>query len=169
MNKNILWIAIFGVVVLLGIADLAYHYPRLPDKVASHFDGAGNPNGWTSRAGLLQSFVLVTFLIALSFPGVLWLLPIIPRGMINFPHKEYWLAPERVAQTQSRIGAYLMAMGTLTMAFLALTMHAVMQVNIQPPPPKLPDYTWVSLIFYITFMLGICAAMYFAFKKPPED
>ncbi|TDI38308.1 MAG: DUF1648 domain-containing protein [Acidobacteria bacterium] len=39
-------------IVLLAVAGivLAYHYyPQMPDFVASHFDGQGTPNDYTSR------------------------------------------------------------------------------------------------------------------------
>ncbi|HPZ97428.1 MAG TPA: DUF1648 domain-containing protein, partial [Phycisphaerae bacterium] len=51
--------------VLVGmlLIELAVYYPRLPDRVASHFGASGEPDGWQSK----QAFT--TFTIA--FPIVL--------------------------------------------------------------------------------------------------
>jgi hypothetical protein len=45
-------IALLAATVLYGL-QLAVYYPELPDRVASHFDAAGNPDGSMSKAGFL--------------------------------------------------------------------------------------------------------------------
>jgi uncharacterized membrane protein len=32
-----------------AVVQLAWAYPQLPELVATHFDGAGRPNGWMRR------------------------------------------------------------------------------------------------------------------------
>lgn len=48
MRLPYLAFTLLGIVLL---ADLALTVPALPEPVATHFDGAGNPNGWMSRRG----------------------------------------------------------------------------------------------------------------------
>ena len=39
----------FLALALAAIAQALWQHGRLPEKVASHFDGGGAPNGWLSR------------------------------------------------------------------------------------------------------------------------
>lgn len=74
---------------------------QLPERVATHFNGSGEPNGWMSRSAH-QEFMLI---FGLAFPMVIVLLcyasRFLPRGLVNIPHREYWLAPERRAETSN--------------------------------------------------------------------
>ena len=49
---------------LLAIAVLQtlYYYPQMPAVVASHFDGLGAPNGWSSRNGFFALYLGITTL-----------------------------------------------------------------------------------------------------------
>ncbi len=80
--------------ILLGASISWWHaYPELPERVASHFNGAGVPNGWMTKD---QFFTLSAFLVALAiFTGLLppFLISKMNPSLINLPNKEYWLAP----------------------------------------------------------------------------
>ena len=41
--------AVFIALVALAVAQAIFYYPQLPGTMASHFDGAGHPNGWSSK------------------------------------------------------------------------------------------------------------------------
>ena len=63
---------------LLGIVALQafIYYPQLPAQLASHFDAAGRPNGWSSKSAYfaLQAFiVLVLTLCFAALPAWLFL------------------------------------------------------------------------------------------------
>ena len=49
MNRYLLYAVIWSALVLGAVADLAVHYPRLPEKVATHFNESGRPDGWSTR------------------------------------------------------------------------------------------------------------------------
>jgi len=48
MNRYLLYAVIWSALVLGAVADLAVHYPRLPEKVATHFNESGRPDGWST-------------------------------------------------------------------------------------------------------------------------
>ena len=50
-----------GFVFVLMIAYAVSCWNRLPDRVASHFDGAGNANGWMTKGALAAIFLTVEF------------------------------------------------------------------------------------------------------------
>jgi uncharacterized membrane protein len=47
-----------GAALLAAIGDVALHWSILPQRIPTHFDAAGNPNGWGGKSMLL--FLLAT-------------------------------------------------------------------------------------------------------------
>jgi uncharacterized membrane protein len=88
------------VALLILAAGIVLHWehylPLLPECVASHIDASGKANQWTSKAtfvtGARMFFALIPIMV-LSL-GAISLLAIrtLPPGLVNVPHKEYWLA-----------------------------------------------------------------------------
>ena len=90
--------------ISLGVAQALYFRAELPARVASHFDGAGRPNGWMARDGfvLFQCGLVLTLGALFGIGGRL--LKVTPNGWINLPNKNYWLAPERRAESVAVLG-----------------------------------------------------------------
>lgn len=63
-----------GLVALFAAAAFSvWAYPRLPERVATHFDIHGNPNGWSSplvAAGLVPVLGVVLVLVFLVLPRI---------------------------------------------------------------------------------------------------
>ena len=77
----------------------AWSGSHLPESVATHFNGAVRPDGWMSRSDH-QSFMLKFGLLFPLFVVVLcFATRFVPANLINVPHREYWLAPERRKET----------------------------------------------------------------------
>jgi uncharacterized membrane protein len=91
---------LFCLLLIMGLLQLAHFYPLLPARVASHFDAYGTPNGWAPKEG----FFVLSIIILLVPSVVLFAGPNLAKTRhpqhINLPNKAYWLAPERVAETQ---------------------------------------------------------------------
>src|SRR2546423_1804970 len=95
------------VVLLLFVAaaaiDYALYLRLMPDRVATHFSGAGLPNGWMSRRQLaLFDVGLLGFLLLLLI-GLGLLGRFLPPTLINVPHRDYWFAPERRRESADRL------------------------------------------------------------------
>ena len=88
--------------VLAGGAIAAWYWPALPERVASHFDGAGRPNGWSSKESFVGLMLGMTVFHAALFLGIEQLVRRAPAKWINLPHKEEWLAPARAGGRQGR-------------------------------------------------------------------
>ena len=90
---------VYGVLLIMGLLQLAHFYPLLPARVASHFDAYGTPNGWAPK----EAFLLLRVIILLVPAVILFAGPNLAKSRperINLPNKSYWLAPERVGETQ---------------------------------------------------------------------
>ena len=90
-------IFIFLFIVFIGM--MLYSYFTLPDKVAVHFSPGGTPNNWMSRLNYVISFGSLGIAVPLFIIGLFHLIKSIPKGLINLPNKEYWLAPDQFQQT----------------------------------------------------------------------
>lgn len=165
MNITKWLLLIFGLLVLAAGLDLAYYYPQLPERVATHFNIEGQPDDWSSKGMFLMIYGLLLVIMTLIFPGSLLLMPVFPKSWINLPHKEYWFAPERIQYAQDVLGRFVMCFGIATLGFLLATLHDTMLTNLTPRP-HLADWFWVAFGIYIAVDLVITVWVYFAFRLP---
>src|SRR5690606_13247496 len=137
------------VLVLVGqVVALAWAAERLPARVASHFNAAGVPDNWMSREAhlwLMAAFgVGLPLALAAMFYGVRYF----PVSIVNLPHREYWLAEERRAETSARIFQMGLWMA-LFEAALALGTHiAVVYANLAQPV-RLDMRVWLMLGLFL--------------------
>jgi len=137
--------------LVLVVLQVAYYAPKLPDTVASHFDAQGQPDGWSSKTAFLVLYgviLLVTIVPLLLLP---LFLPRIPDELVNLPHKDYWLAPARRAETFRTISAYLLWFGVGTLMLISHAMGMALAENLEPRP-RFGESMWWSLGAYLAFV-----------------
>ena len=64
---------VVAVLAVAALAQAAWWWAQLPERVASHFDMADRVNGWMSRTG----FLVVTVLLQVLMDGLFLGLPLI--------------------------------------------------------------------------------------------
>ena len=117
---------------------------RLPERVASHFNAAGIPDGWAERSKYLWTFGGIGVGLCLLMLGIFFTIRFFPPSMLNLPRRDYWLAPERREWTYAylfRIGAMLAA---TELIFLLVVHLLVVSANLAEPP-RLSGSIWVAL------------------------
>jgi uncharacterized membrane protein len=103
---------------------------RLPSRMATHFDFAGRPDGWMSRDAFFAFYLgMLVFMTAL-FCGIGAILRRVPTRMVNVPHREYWLAPERREATIAYVSAMTGRLGLLVLTFLVAVHELVLRANV---------------------------------------
>ncbi len=90
---------LFFAILAAGILQCLHDFPFLPDRLASHFSAAGHANGWMTKQQFLMTYAVVILpAVALEF-----LMPRriagTPGNRLRLPNREFWLAPERRAET----------------------------------------------------------------------
>jgi len=155
-----LWI-MFLLWVLFGVL-LAATYDQWPAQVATHFDLQGNPNGWMSRAGNLVAHVLLAVGMPLLIYGIFSLTSLFPTQLINLPRREYWLAPERRAETLRELRRQSLWLGCLIILFTA-GLYVVTLLANQDNPPKL-DPRGVLLVLG-GFLLSLAIWVVFLLRR----
>lgn len=107
--------------------------PDLPARVATHFDGAGRPNGWMSRS----SHILFMLIFGSAFP--LFIIAtcaaarFLPVWMVNIPNRAYWLAPERRRDTARYLMHHALWLGCATVALMTGVQLLVVNANARSP------------------------------------
>lgn len=162
-NRSLAWMCL-GAILAAMLACLLYYCPRLPETVASHFDIHGDADGWSDK----RSFILVImglngFLLLVFLPTILFL-PRIPHSMINLPHKDYWLAPDRAEDTFRGVGTSLLWFANWTLLFMLSIMLLTFRANLRADP-SLSNWFWVWLGVYLVYVMGWSIAILIRYGK----
>jgi uncharacterized membrane protein len=106
----------------------------LPDVVATHFGPSGEANGLMARAFFVRFMLIFVVVLPLTLSFLIGRLLKLPDTRINIPHREYWLAPERRADTVGRLQRHMQFFGALLAVFLCYVFWQVVQANSHSPP-----------------------------------
>ena len=165
MSKKLSWLWLFF--LLASISYFFMTYGSLPDQVATHFNAAGNPNGYMTKDSYLSFFLTFTLLMNLVFGAALLTLKKIPVALINIPRKDYWTAnPERMEALHQKLGAVLALVATFMNCVFLFTVQVVYQANTPNVAFQVPLNGGVFFI-----LLGVLCLVVFAFLvlRPPQD
>lgn len=122
------------IALLVAAVVQAVHYlPLMPARMATHFDGAGVPNGWGTPVAFFTIMLGLEVVMALSWATVRPLLRRLPNEQINFPNREYWLAPERREEAFRRFAGLLLEFGAMIQLLLITVTQLVVQANMSTP------------------------------------
>ncbi len=137
------WLLAFGVTTAYFFGT----YGNLPDRLATHFDAVGNPNGFQTKTGYLVFSLTFNFMINALLGLVSLLVSRIPVSRMNIPNKDYWLAqPERAAELRRRVTAILAFAAIFTNAAFLFAEQVVYQQNTPDPLWKIPINGGVFLL-----------------------
>ena len=157
-----LLLAALAVLSVVQAAWLQFHLPAL---VATHFNAAGQVDGWMSRAYFLRyelSFTVGTFAV---FVALAFLAAVLPAGLVNLPHKDYWLAPERSADTRRRLAGMILASGCGAEAFF-IFLHQQLYLANQRADHRLPVAAGVTIAVALVLVAGPVLGPLWRFGRP---
>lgn len=158
-----------GVFYLLAaglIATVLITLGRLPPVVASHFDGAGMPNGWSSRPAYAIVLVFIGVLLPL---GIMVLIRWLTRDgpdRLNMPARDYWTRPEHGREAVRRVQAYTWWLGCV-MAGTALLIHLLVLDAHEQQPPRLSTSGIVLVLIAALLGVGAWAAGWYRLLRRP--
>lgn len=124
---------ILGLLVVGAIAHSLYYYTQLPDEVAVHFDIHVEPDNWSSKGAAIASYILIVVLMSALFAGLGPLLRKSDPKYINIPNKNYWLAPERRAESIQAMIDMMVWIGIATNVMLIGVFHLMFEANMRTP------------------------------------
>jgi uncharacterized membrane protein len=158
------------VLVILSLVSLVFIVatsPTLPPTVATHFAAGGRANGWMTREG----YTLFALVFAIALPWLLYagsaLLPARWPGVVNLPHRDYWLAPPRRAQALAVLQRYGAIVAGAMMVLSAAMHGAILDANRRTPAQlHEPAFIAVVAVFAVTVIVA-SIGMYRRFKRVP--
>ncbi len=166
-GRGTLWFMCF---VAGAAAFVGFTSRHLPDRVASHFDGSGAANGYMPH-GFYVGFMLgvVVVLPALAV-GLTWRSMASPHARINLPNKDYWLAPERRAETIAFLRAGVLWFGTLLITFLGYAHWLVVLANAVHPARLANAWLMGGLLVFLASLLVWLKGFWGHFRhRPPPS
>jgi uncharacterized membrane protein len=156
---------VFLLLLAATLGQLAWYYPALPMRMASHFDIMGRADAFMPKDDFVKVQLGAVGLLSLMFLLVPVLIVRLPAGMINLPNKDYWLAPERRAQTARVIQGHLVGFGNAMLLALFVVFGDVMRAS-RMPVPRLSHRVWVMLILLAVFLIVWTVRFVRAFRMP---
>jgi uncharacterized membrane protein len=162
--KKIPWI-VFGLMLLFAILYVTRTVPHLPPLVASHFDAAGRANSFMARSSYMKFILGMSVALPIAMVALLTLVYSNARDM-KLPNRDYWLAPERIAQTRSLLVNYAVWFGSAMVA-MACYVHWLELGAHRSAPPQLSNQLFGGgMIAFLLITSGWILALLGAFRLP---
>ena len=153
---------IFFALVALALVQTVYFYPQTPALVASHFDGAGQADGWSSRGGFFGLYLLmVALLVAVFFYAPRWS----QRRGLKVPDAEYWLAPERIEQTRAWFRRQMLVSGIVHLLLAIGVFQLAIDANLNGPR-RISSGVFMLLGAYFVFLAGWLIHFFLHWRRP---
>jgi uncharacterized membrane protein len=145
---------------------VALVWSQLPDPMASHFSGGGQPDAFMSRSGFFIAMALLGGgSVAAVFASPI-LLRITPRKLLNLPNRDYWLATdERRDAAVDRLAGLMGWVGAATTALLVIATELTVQANLEKK--NLDEATFLFfLAVYFVFVIAWLVKTMRVFRIP---
>lgn len=167
MPRNLISLAfaVGGYVAFLAM--MAATYRQLPLRVASHFGADGVANGWSSRESYVWTLIAIVTVCTLTMMGISAIIRITPTNLVNLPHREYWLAPERREATIAAVQRFGFLMAGLT-SLLFLALHLLTVAANESQPAVLSGAAWWLLGAFLAATGAMVFLLYRRFARLPE-
>lgn len=85
-----IWIA--SLIIVFG--QVAFYYNDLPDKMATHFDINGTPDGWDTKSDFFLIWIVIIIMLNVMPFITRTLFVKLPKGLYNIPNRDYWFETE---------------------------------------------------------------------------
>jgi uncharacterized membrane protein len=160
-GRGLFWILASGLVALV-LTTLG----RLPPVVASHFNAAGTPNGWSSRPAYALLLIAVGVLLPLVIIVLVGTLARSNLAQLNIPARDYWTRPEHSQEAARRVRAYIWWLGCI-MAGTAGLMHWLVVAAHAHQPPRLSTSAVIAVLgAVLAGLAGWTAGWYRLLRRP---
>jgi hypothetical protein len=161
--------SIFVVIAVVAAIYFWSTYAQLPDVVASHFNARGVPNGWQPKSLFFEFFLGAVAIAAFLTFGIPAIFSKIPVSMINLPHKEYWLAPERKAESIALLNRSFAWFGCAVLLVVTTAVNYAIGQNLDPGGPFGAVLLLCVLGGFLIFAISFSIRMLTHFSRVPSD
>jgi hypothetical protein len=142
---------------------------NLPPQIATHFNAAGQADGWMSRDTHIISFIALglgmsAFIVGLSY-GIRWF----PKARLSIPNQAYWQKPANRPAALNHIFYRSFWLGTLALTYLATVNHFVVAANQPDAAPLAARVLQIATVGFITGIIVWIFLLVRFFQKTKRD
>jgi uncharacterized membrane protein len=160
--------SVFLLIVAVAAGYVGYSGLHMPTLVASHFGASGIADAFMPRGRYMTLMLCVTILLPMIVALPLAIGLNNPNVKINLPNRDYWLAPERRADTVAYIRQQMMRFGVALLLFICFAHWLVVRANAHMPP-TLSLVSFVSgLLVFAAYAIVWIALHYTRFRHVPK-
>jgi uncharacterized membrane protein len=158
------WI-VFALMLLFALVYVSASVPSLPLLVASHFDSNGDPNAYLPRRS--YTILMLSLSVALPLAIVAILTAAYSKGRdMKLPNRDYWLAPERIAQTRTLLVNHGVWFGTTLTALVCFVQWLELDAHRTVPPHLSNQLFAGGLAAFLLITLGWIFILLRTFRLP---
>ena len=138
----------------------------LPTIVASHFVAGGTANGFMPRATYLSTIIALLVGLPLFVALISSFTTILPTRFIDLPNREYWLAPERQADTLDFLRKQGARFGIILAVFLCVVHWLVVRANARSPALFPESLFYAGMAVFLVGLIVWLGAFIAHFRRP---
>src|SRR5690349_16014559 len=126
-------------------------------------------SGWQTKPAFFTVFVGVSILAAVTGFGIPRIVASLPPQLINLPNNQYWLAPDRAAETESFLNNYFACLGCAVFRVIILTFDYSIQSNLHPEHRPDISRMWYILAGFLAFVTVWIIRLLTRFLQTPQE
>lgn len=163
MNLARRWV-VFALLLVGAAAFIAITGQFLPDRVASHFNASGQADGYMPRGTYLVFMGVVTLAVPSSIV-VLQAAVVRRPHRLNLRNREYWLAPERCAETLEFLNRHAMRFAAMLLVFLSVVHGLLVKANAMQPAHLDSRLIITALAGFLVATVAWLIALFLRFRR----
>lgn len=155
MKRSPPWF-LLALAVLVFMATHFVWMAGLPERVASHFNGAGRADGGMPR----QQHTVLMLLAGVGLPGLVllmgWGARFFPPSAFNAPNADYWRAPENYPVACGMMLGWSVWLALVLQVWMTVMNYQIVLAN-RRMPPSLPagDVLWPAAVLLLVVVLSV--------------
>jgi len=140
-----------------------------PDKMATHFDAAGHPNGWMTRSSSEGFFAVFGVGFSAFFIGITYVIRLFPSSTINVPNSEYWRSPEHFGEACEFLFAHSFWLGSFALLWAGAMNYLIVVANRSNPPLLSTPCVWTLSGLFLAGTIAWVAGILRFFGRAPVE
>lgn len=163
----------FGVGIFCSLVFLLLSTQSLPQTLASHFNWAGQADGFMSRTGYLILYAFMMLAMPLFIYAMAGLFPAYlarhADASLSIPHKQYWLAAERRAASADYLQNHAVWLAIIVLGLFDAIHFKVWQANQHASLAQAQaDFTWLLILSVLAILLWIGTMLRHFWQLPAQ-
>ncbi|WP_432542112.1 DUF1648 domain-containing protein [Kineococcus sp. SYSU DK002] len=161
MSRNVTRrvLVLFVTTAVLACAAVVWAATVLPQRVPTHFAGAGEPDAWSSATGAVVFLAALTVGLVATFSALVRWVPRVRWEWVNVPRKQEWIDAGLEGELRRRLRVDLLVLGTAMNVFAGSVTLAVVQAA-RSADHALPGWWFVVLVAWLVFTVVHAVVMH---------